>query len=128
MEGAAEQALLAEWPKADFRRDTAAARRLAATVLGALTEPRPLSLLLRGTNFQIKVWEALLQIPSGLAVSYGDLAEHAGLPRARRAVGSALAHNHLAVLIPCHRVIRESGEFGQYRWGTERKMALLAWE
>lgn len=128
MEGSAEQALFAEWPKADFQRDNPAARNLAATVLGALTRSRPLSLLLRGTNFQIKVWEALLQIPSGLAVSYGDLAERAGSPRARRAVGTALAHNSLAVLIPCHRVIRESGEFGQYRWGSERKIALLAWE
>jgi len=127
-EGSAEQALFGEWPQAHFQRDAAAARNLAATALGALTEPRPLSLLLRGTNFQIKVWEALLQVPSGLAVSYGDLADRAGSPRAGRAVGTALAHNRLAVLIPCHRVIRESGEFGQYRWGTERKIALLAWE
>ena len=127
-EALAEQALFAEWPKADFQRDSPAARHLAVRVLGALTEPRPLSVLLRGSNFQIKVWEALLRIPSGLAVSYGDLAARAGSPKALRAVGTALAHNRLAVLIPCHRVIRESGDFGQYRWGTERKIALLARE
>jgi AraC family transcriptional regulator of adaptative response/methylated-DNA-[protein]-cysteine methyltransferase len=120
--------LFEEWPKADFRRDDAAATNLAATVLGTLREPRPVSLLLRGTNFQIRVWEALLQVPSGLAISYRDLATRVGRPGAPRAVGTALAHNNLAVLIPCHRVIRESGDFGQYRWGTERKIALLAWE
>jgi AraC family transcriptional regulator, regulatory protein of adaptative response / methylated-DNA-[protein]-cysteine methyltransferase len=124
----AEQMLFAEWPQADFRRDDAAAGNLAATVLGALKGSRPVSLLLRGTNFQIKVWEALLHVPPGLAVSYGDLAERVGAPGGPRAVGTALARNSLAVLIPCHRVIRETGDFGQYRWGPERKIALLARE
>jgi AraC family transcriptional regulator of adaptative response/methylated-DNA-[protein]-cysteine methyltransferase len=128
MEEPAKRMLFARWPKAVFRRDDAAATNLAATVLGALKEPGPVSLLLRGTNFQIKVWEALLQVPSGLAISYRDLAARAGMPRAARAVGTALAHNNLAVLIPCHRVIRENGDFGQYRWETERKIALLARE
>ena len=82
-------------------------------------------LLLRGTNFQIKVWEALLRIPPGEVVSYGDLARRAGVPNAARAVGNALAANVIAALIPCHRVIRESGEIGHYRWGSERKMAML---
>jgi AraC family transcriptional regulator of adaptative response/methylated-DNA-[protein]-cysteine methyltransferase len=128
MEASAEQVLFAEWPMADFRKDCVAATNLATTVFGALTRPGSLSLLLRGTNFQIKVWEALTRIPSGLAISYGDLAERAGMPRASRAVGTALAHNHLAVLVPCHRVIRESGDVGQYRWGVDRKLTLLAWE
>jgi AraC family transcriptional regulator of adaptative response/methylated-DNA-[protein]-cysteine methyltransferase len=84
--------------------------------------------LLRGTNFQVKVWQALLGIPRGRLVSYGRLAEMADSPGAVRAVGSALGENRLAVIIPCHRVIRASGEIGGYRWGTARKRALIAWE
>ncbi|MEK9951054.1 MAG: MGMT family protein, partial [Curvibacter sp.] len=82
----------------------------------------------RGTPFQLKVWEALLRLPPGRRVSYTQLATLAGQPRAQRAVGSALAANTIAYLIPCHRVIRESGESGHYRWGDERKSAMLAWE
>jgi AraC family transcriptional regulator of adaptative response/methylated-DNA-[protein]-cysteine methyltransferase len=93
-----------------------------------LADPRPLSVLLRGTNFQIKVWEALMHISTGQLASYGDLAALAGAPQAARAVGTALAHNRIAVLVPCHRVIREGGQVGQYRWGSERKIALIAWE
>jgi AraC family transcriptional regulator of adaptative response/methylated-DNA-[protein]-cysteine methyltransferase len=125
-------ALHDEWPKARLLRDDNA---LAATIarlfaVGNLPEPPqvPLRLLLRGTNFQIKVWEALLKIPVGEIVSYQTLAAMIGNPHARRAVGTALAQNRIALLIPCHRVIRESGEIGQYRWGSERKNALLAFE
>jgi AraC family transcriptional regulator of adaptative response/methylated-DNA-[protein]-cysteine methyltransferase len=124
--------LRAEWPKAEFVRDDVAVRVLAEQMFGALvgSKPRPklLSVLLRGTNFQIKVWEALMRVPLGHVVSYRDLAWLAHAPQAHRAVGTALAHNTIAVLVPCHRVIRESGEVGQYRWGSERKIALLAWE
>ena len=84
--------------------------------------------MLRGINFQVKVWEALLRIPSGHALSYGDLAAMAALPKAQRAVGTAMAHNRIALLIPCHRVIRESGDIGLYRWGEDRKRALIGWE
>lgn len=125
---AAEAALRAEWPKAAFRRDDAGAAEVARRMFAGLPGERPLPLLLRGTNFQIKVWEALLRIPPGCALSYGDLAERLGQPRAQRAVGSALAQNRIAVLVPCHRVFRESGEIGGYRWGAERKCALLARE
>jgi AraC family transcriptional regulator of adaptative response/methylated-DNA-[protein]-cysteine methyltransferase len=125
-------ALHDEWPQARFLRDDSA---LAATITrlfaaGTLHQPQkaPLHLLLRGTNFQIKVWEALLRIPNGEIVSYKTLAAMVGNPGARRAVGTALAQNRIALLIPCHRVIRESGEIGQYRWGSERKSALLAFE
>ena len=125
-------ALHDEWPLARMLRDDSA---LAATiarlfVVGNLQQPQqaPLHLLLRGTNFQIKVWEALLRIPAGEIVSYQTLAAMIGKPRAQRAVGTALAQNRIALLIPCHRVIRESGEIGQYRWGSERKNALLAYE
>lgn len=103
------------------------AERIFATAAG---EPAPLRLLLRGTPFQLKVWEALLTIPAGCTVSYGQVARrvgHAGGP-AMRAVGSAIGANALAYLIPCHRVIRKSGNVGEYRWGSARKRAMLGWE
>jgi len=116
------------WPAADFLRDDAAAAALAARVFPAAPAPGKLHLLLRGTNFQIKVWEALLKIPPASLLSYGQLAAHLGMPRAARAVGSAVAANSIAYLIPCHRVIRDDGSNSNYRWGIERKLALRAWE
>ncbi len=92
------------------------------------TGKRRFSLLLRGTPFQIKVWEALLSIPEGEVVSYNHLAKLAGSPKASRAVGSAVGSNTIAYLIPCHRVIRETGFLGQYRWGESRKKTILHWE
>jgi len=133
----AEAELRAEWPRAAFTRDDASASALSgrlfarapASVHPAASALRPpLRVLLKGTNFQIKVWEALLRIPSGCAVSYSGLAQSMGLASSHRAVASAVAKNPIAILIPCHRVIRESGDFNQYRWGIERKTALLAWE
>jgi AraC family transcriptional regulator of adaptative response/methylated-DNA-[protein]-cysteine methyltransferase len=88
----------------------------------------PLSLHLRGTNFQIKVWEALLNVPVGSATTYEHIAAQIGNPNAVRAVGTAVGHNPIAVLVPCHRVIRKAGEFGYYRYGSARKKALLARE
>jgi AraC family transcriptional regulator of adaptative response/methylated-DNA-[protein]-cysteine methyltransferase len=89
---------------------------------------KPLTLLLRGTNFQLKVWEALLRIPSGFVTCYEDIAVRLGKPEAVRAVGGAVARNPVAFLIPCHRVIRKIGMFGEYHWGGARKKAMLAWE
>jgi AraC family transcriptional regulator of adaptative response/methylated-DNA-[protein]-cysteine methyltransferase len=91
-------------------------------------ESIPVRLYLQGTNFQIKVWEALLRIPSGFVVSYGHIAVQIGMPRAARAVGNAIAHNRIPVLIPCHRVIHAGGDFGGYSMGIVRKKALLGWE
>jgi AraC family transcriptional regulator of adaptative response/methylated-DNA-[protein]-cysteine methyltransferase len=88
----------------------------------------PLKVLLRGTNFQVKVWEALLRIPEGTVVSYGSLADAVGHPGAHRAVGTAAGHNPVGYLIPCHRVLRANGEIGGYRWGTTRKKAIFARE
>ena len=88
----------------------------------------PLHLYIKGTNFQIKVWEALLRIPPGTVISYEDLAVSVGMPQAARAVGHAVARNPIPVLIPCHRVIRKTGEFGDYHYGAARKKALLGWE
>ncbi len=122
------QRLRAQWPRARFVHDDAAARQTAGQVFGHHEAPGKLHVLLRGTNFQIKVWEALLEVPAGQVLSYGQLAARAGNPRAARAVGSAIGANQIGYLIPCHRIIRESGESGQYRWGPERKAAMLGWE
>lgn len=120
--------LRADWPLARLQRNDHVADEAIAHLFSVHAVERPLHLLLRGTNFQIKVWEALLQVAPGQAVSYQTLAGMAGNPRAQRAVGSALAQNRIALLIPCHRVIHENGTVGQYRWGSERKEALLAYE
>lgn len=125
---AEEASLRTEWPHAGFERDDAAAQQLATDIFNHFSQPRPFSVLLRGTNFQIKVWEALLRIPSGHIISYSDLAVMAALPKAQRAVGTAMARNNIAMLIPCHRVIRESGDTGQYRGGADRKRAMICWE
>ena len=125
---AALATLTDRWPRAHFERasDTEAlARRLFAP---AACGRGPLALHLHGTNFQVRVWEALVRIPAGAAVSYQDLAQAVGAPAATRAVASAVAANSVALLIPCHRVIRKTGAFGEYRWGAIRKQALLAWE
>ena len=95
-------------------------------------EPRrsrvELRAFVRGSAFRIRVWRALLEIPSGTLTSYGRLAEAIGNVGASRAVGSAVGANPLAYLIPCHRVIRETGVIGDYRWGQPRKRAMIAWE
>jgi AraC family transcriptional regulator of adaptative response/methylated-DNA-[protein]-cysteine methyltransferase len=92
------------------------------------SESRPFHLLLKGTNFQVNVWQALLTIPRGSMVSYQDMADYIGHPKAFRAVAGAIALNPVAYLIPCHRVIAKSGQIRGYRWGTARKRAILGWE
>lgn len=89
---------------------------------------KPITLLLKGTNFQIKVWEALLAVPQGQCVSYQQVAESIHMPKASRAVGSAIGSNNIAYLIPCHRVIQKMATPGQYRWGAVRKRAILGYE
>jgi AraC family transcriptional regulator of adaptative response/methylated-DNA-[protein]-cysteine methyltransferase len=127
---AAFQHLRERWPGARLEaspaRIQAYAEALTARLQGRLDQP--LSLVLKGSPFQLKTWEALLRIPSGQSVTYGDLARLAGVPGASRAVGSALGRNPIACLIPCHRVIQASGAPGQYAWGAPRKQALLAFE
>ncbi len=88
----------------------------------------PLHLVLSGSNFQIKVWEALIKIPMGAVVSYEDVAAHIGMPKASRAVGNAVGSNPVSIVIPCHRVIRKTAEFGNYGGGVARKKAILGWE
>jgi AraC family transcriptional regulator of adaptative response/methylated-DNA-[protein]-cysteine methyltransferase len=119
-----------DWGRARLIEDPAGTRTLVEDLLFAQpqTQERPLGLVLKGTNFQIKVWNALLQIPRGRAVSYGNIAAHIGSPHAHRAVGTAVGANPIAWLIPCHRVLRKGGELGGYRWGTTRKRAMIGWE
>ncbi|MEQ9811227.1 MAG: methylated-DNA--[protein]-cysteine S-methyltransferase [Azospirillaceae bacterium] len=118
-----------EWGLARLSRDQAATGRIAEAIFSAPPQAaKPVTLLLRGTNFQIKVWEALLSIPPGAVCSYGTLARSIGRPGAGRAVGAAVGANLISYLIPCHRVILGSGVVHRYRWGTVRKQALLAWE
>jgi len=86
---------------------------------------KPFHLYLKGTNFQIKVWEALMKIPEGSLITYSDLAKRIDKPKAVRAVSSAVANNPISFLIPCHRVIKKTGAFHNYRWGKERKVAMI---
>jgi AraC family transcriptional regulator of adaptative response/methylated-DNA-[protein]-cysteine methyltransferase len=126
---AAVERLHRAWPGARLTEDAGAARTTADRVFGPGGGRRePITLFLKGTNFQLKVWQALLRIPAGAATSYGALAEAIDQPEAARAVGGAVGRNPVAYLIPCHRVLRESGKFGDYRWGAERKQAMLGWE
>lgn len=125
---AMKAALVAYWPKASFSNDDLRAHALLQEIFPSTPTRGKVHLILRGTNFQIKVWEALVFTEFGRVISYQQLAERAGFPHAQRAVGSALATNPIGFLIPCHRVIRQSGDAGNYRWGPERKLAMLAWE
>ena len=130
-DGAHEEVLddfRARWPRAGFRADAAQTAQTVASIFGDDADLPPLSLHVWGTNFQLKVWEALLRIPSGHVVSYSDVAAAIGRPSASRAVGSAVAANPISFLIPCHRVIRRSGRFHNYYWGPARKRVMLAWE
>ena len=117
------------WPAARFREDAAATRPVVARVFGERAAgDTPLRLALAGTNFQFKVWEALLRIPPGRVTSYRALAQALGLPRSARAVGGAVAANPISYLIPCHRVIRGTGRISNYEWGPARKRVMLGWE
>ncbi len=128
--GRAVEELQAAWPGARFRCSESATRSVCSRIFprAKRVPAQPVDLFVRGSNFQIKVWEALMRIPSGALVSYNGLAEHLGNPRAARAVAHAVARNPVGILIPCHRVIRSTGAFGGYHWGETRKKAILAWE
>lgn len=127
----AVSALRNDWPGATLVEEADSTSGVAQSVFyPGDTGPQkaPLSLFLKGTNHQIKVWNALLRVPPGTVTTYGRLADALGSPGSARAVGSAVGRNPLAYLIPCHRVIRQMGSFGEYRWGSRRKKAILAWE
>jgi AraC family transcriptional regulator of adaptative response/methylated-DNA-[protein]-cysteine methyltransferase len=123
------QALRNQWLAAKLTRDDAVAQVTASQIFeGSLSQQHPLRVVAAGTNFQIRVWRALLEVPFGSVRTYRQIANAIGAPASSRAVGNALAANPIAYLIPCHRVILGTGAIGQYRWQPFRKRALLAWE
>jgi AraC family transcriptional regulator of adaptative response/methylated-DNA-[protein]-cysteine methyltransferase len=118
------------WQRAKMVFDPSATAPYATRIFGLGQAPGglPMQLYLSGTNFQLKVWQALLDIPTGQLTTYGQIATALGQPKASRAVGSAVGDNPIAYLIPCHRVIRAAGGLGGYRYGLARKQAILGWE
>ena len=121
--------LNAQWPAAKLVNQASETTRMVeALFAGKQTINGPLSLYVKGTNFQINVWRALLQIEPGCISSYVQVAAAVGKPRAYRAVGTAIGSNQVAFFIPCHRVLQQSGQIGGYLWGETRKHAIHAWE
>lgn len=118
------------WPSAQFVEQPQKIKKIVNQIFSPkeLAPNRPFNLFLKGTNFQTKVWRALLEIPEGYVVSYQDVADYIGRPNAVRAVAGAIAVNPISYLIPCHRVINKTGRAHKYRWGSERKKALIGWE
>lgn len=122
--------LTRRWPLATFRE----APEITAVHARRIFDPqqwqagRPVRLVLIGTDFEVRVWETLLKVPMGRAVSYADIARHLGCPTASRAVGSAVGRNPISFVVPCHRVLRADGNLGGYHWGLTRKQALIGWE
>jgi AraC family transcriptional regulator of adaptative response/methylated-DNA-[protein]-cysteine methyltransferase len=119
-----------KWVGAKLIKDDRLVRSTAHRIFGTATGPERtvVKLDLRGTNFQVKVWQALLRIPEGAVVSYSNLAGFVGRPDAVRAVAGAVGENPVAWIVPCHRVLRSTGEIGGYRWGVTRKKMMLARE
>lgn len=124
------QRLHEDWPRASLQHQPSATETVARRIFTPMTQKHkaPLAVLVKGSNFQIQVWRALLALPAGAVTTYGDLAAALDSPGAARAVGSAVGANPIAWLIPCHRVIRASGVLTGYRWGSTRKAAILGWE
>ena len=122
--------LVRDWPQAVLQEDRTRTASIAERVFSPLVSRpgAPLALLVKGSNFQVKVWRALLALAPGTVATYRSIARSIGQPSAARAVGNAIGANPVAWLIPCHRVIRESGELSRYRWGVDRKAAMLGWE
>ncbi|QWL70057.1 methylated-DNA--[protein]-cysteine S-methyltransferase [Aeromonas hydrophila] len=117
------------WPEAELRESPSRTQGVIHTMFDSSKAPdRPISLHVSGTNFQISVWRALLQIPPAKVVSYAQVASAVGNPKAARAVGLAVGANPVALMIPCHRVIQQNGKLGGYHWGETRKQAIHAWE
>ncbi len=125
-ETAAMSALKQRWPRAAYERDDRAIAALARQIF--VERKGRITLAPTGTNFQVKVWQALLDLGGRGPTSYSEIAAAIGQAGASRAVGQAVGANPIAWLIPCHRVLRRDGELGGYRWGVERKRAMLAWE
>lgn len=119
--------LQAQWANASFLQDSRGAQNRLSSIFDGCRD-KPISLWLRGSPFQLKVWNALLEIPEATHTTYGKLAALVGHPGAGRAVGTAIGKNPVAWVIPCHRVIRQAGEIGGYRWGSFTKKAMIGYE
>ena len=126
----ARDLLTPQWPNAKLHRTDQRAKELSATIFARQqNRSRPkLRAFVGGTPFQLRVWRALLRVPAGTLTSYGQLSAAIGCPGASRAVGSAVGANPIAFIIPCDRVIRETGVLGNYRWDPIRKCAMIGWE
>lgn len=124
---AALEEMKASWCYSMFHEDGELTGALMETIFSSHA-PKKLHLFVKGTNFQVKVWEALLRIPPGALSTYQDIASRINNPRALQAVGSAVGSNTIAYLIPCHRVIRKDGILGEYRWSAARKKSMIGWE
>jgi AraC family transcriptional regulator of adaptative response/methylated-DNA-[protein]-cysteine methyltransferase len=122
--------MMRRWPKGRFvaAPDKTAPHARQVFTPGTWNKERPVRLIMIGTDFEVRVWESLLKIPMGRAVSYADIARHLGAPSASRAVGSAVGRNPISFVVPCHRVLRGDGSLGGYHWGLTRKRALIGWE
>jgi len=129
-ERAALRDMKSRWPKAKYVEDFAATAPTARRIFDAALwrKDQPLRVVLIGTDFEVRVWERLLDIPMGKLTTYSDLAARAGAPKAARAVGAAVGKNPICFVVPCHRVIGKSGELTGYHWGITRKRAMLGWE
>lgn len=131
-EGGRERALASverEWSGAELTEDADGTRAAMASVFASGSGSGPaIGVDVKGTSFQRRVWEALRSVPRGSVATYEDIARRIGRPGAARAVGSAIGRNPVALVIPCHRVIRKTGSLGGYRWGLERKSRILSWE
>ncbi|MCB9992557.1 MAG: methylated-DNA--[protein]-cysteine S-methyltransferase [Hyphomicrobiaceae bacterium] len=122
--------LAGRWPRATYRRDDTEARKLGARIFDPKNwDPkRPVRLVLIGSQFEVKVWEKLIEIPMGSARTYGEIANDLGQPSAARAVGTAVGRNPISFVVPCHRVVGSTGALTGYHWGVARKRAILGWE
>lgn len=122
--------MMRRWPQANFKEAPKQTAPLIKRIFDSIEwlPEQPVRLVLIGTDFEVRVWEALLKIPMGRAVSYTDIAQHIGKPTASRAVGSAVGRNPISFVVPCHRVLRTDGSLGGYHWGLTRKRAMIGWE
>jgi AraC family transcriptional regulator of adaptative response/methylated-DNA-[protein]-cysteine methyltransferase len=116
------------WHNSVFKEDIALTAKSIDQIFNRRNSKERLHVFVKGTNFQVKVWEALLRIPMGSVTTYQNIADKIQSPRAMQAVGSAVGSNHIAYLIPCHRVIRKDGVLGEYRWSSTRKKSIIGWE
>lgn len=125
---AAVEEMKGYWHNSVFYEDQSITGSFIDRIFGRERISGKLHVLVKGTNFQVKVWEALLRVPMGELTTYQDIARIIKSPRAVQAVGSAVGSNHIAYLIPCHRVIRKDGILGEYRWSSSRKKSMIGWE